>query len=63
MLNLDVLCEAHRADLSREAMHDRLAAEVAQPASWRGLLSRALRTAADWIEPSYASPRVSKAES
>jgi hypothetical protein len=63
MLNLDVLCEAHRADLSREAAHDRLAAEVAQPASWRGTLSRALRAAADWIEPSHVLPRMSNAES
>jgi hypothetical protein len=63
MLNLEVLCEARRADLWREAARDRLASEAAPRSTWRGTLSQALRAMADWIEPAYASPRASKVAS
>jgi hypothetical protein len=63
MLNMDVLCEAHLLELTREAARERLALQVATPPKcWRGTLSRVLRAAAEWVEPGYASPRVSNAE-
>ncbi|MBV9600913.1 MAG: hypothetical protein JOZ87_29205 [Chloroflexi bacterium] len=61
MLSFDVLCEAHRADLAREAAQDRLASRRELPSSWRVTVSRVLHEIADRIEPSYVSPRASRA--
>jgi hypothetical protein len=61
MLNFEILCETHRTDLEREAARDRLAVEASCRQTLRGSVSRILRTLADRLERTYASPRTSKA--